>query len=368
MSHVSATSAPLHGADIRDFDRQGLTNLLDALGEPKFRAKQLFQWLWRKGAPDFAAMTSLSKELRVKLAQRFTLHRPQVAALRESRDGTLKLLLELADGARIETVFIPEKDHFTQCLSTQVGCALECTFCATGTMGLVRNLTHGEICGQVLAGREALAELRPNARLRNLVFMGMGEPLMNYDTLVTALRTITDDQGLGFSTRRVTVSTAGVPGKMLALGQTGLASLAVSLHAPTQELREAIMPKAARMLPLDELMTELKAYPIKPRERITFEYILLAGVNDSPQHARELVRLLSHVKAKVNLIAYNPGPDCDGAYRTPDMDAVEAFEQVLRQKHMTVILRRSKGQDIDAACGQLAAKHATQSGAKPPQP
>lgn len=344
--------------NLLDLDLDGLTSLMKDLGEPAFRAKQLFQWLWQKGARSLDDMTNLSKALRAKLAKEHEVRWPEVAEAHVSSDGTVKLLLELAGGARIETVLIPEKDHVTQCLSTQVGCALGCTFCATGSMGLVRNLTHGEICGQILAGRDYLAKQSAadglERNLRNLVFMGMGEPLMNFDNLAASLRTITDDLGLGFGSRRVTVSTSGIPGKMVSLGQLGLANLAVSLHAPTQELRARIMPKAAAMLPLDDLMADLGRYPLKPRERITFEYILLAGVNDSPQHARELVRLLSHTKCKVNLIVFNPGSTDQGSpYNRPTRDAIEAFEKVLWDKGVNVVLRKSKGEDIAAACGQL---------------
>lgn len=344
--------------NLLDYDRDALAALLKDLKEPAFRASQLFQWLWQKGARDLDHMTNLSKALRAKLAEACVIDWPTVAAEHVSSDGTVKLLLKMADGALIETVLIPEKDHVTQCLSTQVGCALECTFCATGTMGLVRNLTHGEICGQILAGRDYLTRACAadglERNLRNLVFMGMGEPLMNFANLAASLRTITDDLGLGFGSRRVTVSTSGVPGKIIQLGELGLANLAVSLHAPTQDLRAKIMPKAAAMHPLPALMDELNRYPLKPRERITFEYILLAGVNDAPQHARELVRLLSHTKCKVNLIAANCGPD--SIYQSPTREAIEAFEKVLWDKGVNVVLRKSKGQDIEAACGQLVVK------------
>lgn len=338
--------------NILDFTLEELTAAFKDLGEPAFRARQVFQWLWQKGARDFAAMTSLSKALRQTLAEEFAIPWPEVLEVRESSDGTKKLLLGLEDGARVETVLIPEKDHVTQCLSTQVGCALGCAFCATGTMGLTRNLTHAELCGQVLAGRAVLGP--EGDRLRNLVFMGMGEPLMNLENLTRALTTLghdSQDLGLGISSRRITVSTAGIPGKIAEFGETGLASLAVSLHAPTQELRERLMPKAAKMLPLPQLMAELRRYPLKNRDRITFEYILIGGVNDSVAHARELVRLLSHVKGKVNLIVYNPTPGSQ--FQAPTAEAVADFAITLHDKGFTVITRKSKGQDIAAACGQL---------------
>lgn len=341
--------------NLLDLSLDELRGFMAELGEPRFRAEQVWQWLWQKGVRDFGQMSNVSKALREKLAARAAILRPEVDTLRESRDGTVKMLLRLADGALIETVLIPEKTHYTQCLSTQVGCAMGCAFCSTGTMGLTRNLTQSEICGQVLIGRKWIEQKNSQDNgqrsLRNLVFMGMGEPLMNYDTLIQSLRTLGDDKAFGLSSRRMTVSTAGVPGKMTELVASGLARLAVSLHAPTQELRERLMPKAARMLPLPKLMDELKRMPLPPRERITFEYIMIGGLNDTPQHARELVRLLSHVRAKVNLIACNPAKD--SPFAAPTMAAIEAFEQVLRDKGLTVILRKSKGQDIEAACGQL---------------
>ncbi len=328
------------------------------LGEPRFRAEQIWQWLWQKGAMDFGQMSNVSKSLRGKLSEQAVIRPPAVDTVRESDDGTVKFLLRLSDGALIETVLLPSRTHYTQCLSTQVGCAMGCAFCSTGTMGFARNLSHSEICGQVLLGRQWLEEKNKGDKgernLRNLVFMGMGEPLLNYDTLIKSLRTLSDDKAFGFSTRRMTVSTAGVPGRMTELVATGLARLAVSLHAPNQELRERIMPRAARMQPLPELMAELKKLPLRPQERTTFEYILIGGINDSPQQARELVRLLSHLPAKINLIACNPAKD--SPFKAPTGEAMEAFQQVLRDKGFVAMLRKSKGQDIDAACGQLVTR------------
>jgi len=344
--------------NILDLSLDELRAFMAELGEPRFRAEQVWQWLWQKGARDFEQMTNVSKALRGKLAAGADIRRPVVDTVRQSSDGTIKMLLRLDDGALIESVLIPERTHYTLCMSSQVGCAMGCAFCSTGTMGLARNLTQAEICGQALAGREMLeqrnAEDGGQRNLRNLVFMGMGEPLMNYDVLVKSLRSLGDGKGLGFSTRRMTVSTAGVPGRMADLVATGLARLAVSLHAPTQELRERLMPRAARMLPLPRLMEELRHMPLSSRERITFEYIMIAGLNDSPHHARELVRLLSHVRAKVNLIACNPAGD--SAFAPPAMETIEAFQAILRAKGLVTILRRSKGQDIEAACGQLVTR------------
>jgi 23S rRNA (adenine2503-C2)-methyltransferase len=333
--------------------------LVEDVKEPRFRAAQLWQWLWQKGAADFAAMTNVSKALREKLARVCEIRWPEIEREQTSRDGTVKLLLGLADGAFIETVLIPAAGRFTQCLSTQVGCAMACTFCNTGRMGFERNLSQAEILGQILVGRRHLAE-RGLAPLKNLVFMGMGEPLLNLDNLLKSLATLNSAEGLGFSSRKTTVSTVGIPAGLMRLAQSGLALPAISLHAPTQELREKLMPKAAAVAPLPELMACLDALPLKPRERITYEYLLIKGVNDSKKEAQGLVKLLGGRRSKVNLIAYNPSPGIP--YEAPDPEAVLAFEQHLRDKHITTTLRRSMGQDIAAACGQLRAERTASNG------
>jgi len=343
----------VHKPNLLDLSFHQLEDFLIRLGEPPFRARQVWQWLWQKAAADPSEMTNISKELRSRLAETTTIRLPRVAKRQESSDGTVKFLLELDPAASIETVLIPEKDHYTQCLSTQAGCAMACTFCRTGQAGLARNLTHGEILGQILVARAYLTETASPLRLRNLVFMGMGEPLMNYDTLVTALESLHHPQGLDFSSRRITVSTVGIAPGILEFGRTGLGSLAVSLHAPTQGLREQLMPKAAKALPLDKLLQLLKRYPLAPRESITFEYVLLGNVNDSDQHARDLVRLTSHVKGKINLIVYNESPGLP--YRAPTPERAQAFQQILWDKGIVATLRKSKGRDISAACGQLVA-------------
>ena len=334
----------------------------EELGEPKYRAQQLWQWLWQKCATDFVAMSNISQKTRERLATCATIVWPKIVTTQQSRDGTTKFLLELEDGCRIECVLIPSEGHdgkvrWALCLSTQVGCPMGCTFCATGKLGFKRNLTMAEILGQVLVARAHMGDNRPDHPIvRNLVFMGMGEPLLNQKELFRALEVLNDPKGLAFSPRRITVSTCGIDGGMAALGQCGLAYLAVSLHAPTQELREQIMPGAAR-LPLDELMAQLRLYPLKTREYITFEYLLLEGVNDSPDHARALARLVSQIgqhRAKLNLIVYNGV--AGSAFRAPSEARVLAFERVLWDKQVTAIVRASKGRDIDAACGQLAAR------------
>jgi len=342
--------------NLLEFSCDELTQYLVRLGEPKFRGQQLWQWLWQKGCRSFEQMSNLARPLREELARQAILDWPAIAATAQSRDGTVKFLLELHDGARIETVLIPEKDHVTQCVSTQVGCSLGCVFCATGRMGFERNLSPAEILGQVLVGRAWLQERGGQINLRNLVFMGMGEPLLNLDNLLAALASFTHPLGLNFAPRRLTISTVGFPKQLERLGQSGLCSLAVSLHAPTQELRAQLMPKAA-LVPLDELMHALDRFPLKPRQRITYEYILLAGVNDSLTQASQLVKLLGQRKAKVNLITFNPSASeaTETGFEPPASATVLAFENLLKDKGVTATLRRSKGQDIAAACGQLKA-------------
>lgn len=295
-------------------------------------------------------MTDMSKGLRETLSQAFAFELPQIRTTKISQDGTIKFLLGLSDGQLIETVLIPNEDRYTQCLSTQVGCPMACTFCSTGTMGFVRQMTAGEIAGQVLVARRHLEEKNPHEILQNLVFMGMGEPLLNWTNVQAALAVLNHPLGLDFSSRRITLSTVGRVKELVELGSLGLTSLAISLHAPTQELRRQIMPRAAE-LPLADLISCLETYPLKARQQITIEYLMLGGVNDSQEHARELVRLLSRVKCKINLIAFNPSPNLP--FAPPDPQAVLDFQKILWSKGLTVILRKSKGQDIAAACGQL---------------
>lgn len=329
----------------------------EKLGEPRFRAVQVWEWMWQKLARDFERMTNVSLKLRQKLETVAEIRWPQLLASQKSEDGTRKLLLGLADGLRVETVLIPAPNRqgqirWSQCLSTQVGCPMGCAFCATGQMGLKRNLTMAEILGQVLVGREILGDARPDLPiLRNLVFMGMGEPLLNLDALLPALECLHEAHGANFSARRITVSTCGLAQGLERLGESGLAYLAVSLHAPSQALREKIMPGAAKW-PLDRMRDALASYPLKARERITFEYLLLGGVNDSVEHARALARALMPIRAKLNLIVYNPVAGLP--FTPPSPENVAAFQKTLWDKNVTAILRKSRGADIAAACGQLA--------------
>ncbi|HDQ40709.1 MAG TPA: 23S rRNA (adenine(2503)-C(2))-methyltransferase RlmN [Desulfonatronum sp.] len=343
--------------NLLDLTLTELERFCDVLGEPPFRALQIWQWLWQKHARDFATMTNVSKELRQRLARIAVIAWPEVVRTQTSSDGTIKFLLALVDNQRIETVLIPEKDHYTQCLSSQVGCALGCTFCATGQMGLARNLGLAEILGQILVAQKYLAGSGSDLKLRNLVFMGMGEPLLNWTNVRRALESLHHPLGMNFSRRRITLSTVGLPHVLHELGTSGLASLAVSLHAPNQELRARIMPKAARY-PLDELIRDLETYPLQPRRKITIEYVLLGGVNDSLSHARDLVRLLNKIKVKINLIPFHPSPELP--YDAPDMGRVLDFEALLKTKGLPATLRKSKGQDIVAACGQLLVQSRTQ--------
>ncbi len=327
-----------------------LEEAVRAMGHQAFRARQLWQWLWRRGVREFSDMTNIAKDFREQLTREWALAWPETAEVQKSSDGTVKLLLRLADGALVETVLIPDKDRYTQCLSCQIGCPMGCTFCSTGLMGFVRNMSGGEIASQVLVARDYLRTHGLAEEVKNLVYMGMGEPLTNWEEVRRSLHILSHPEGLEFSRRRITLSTCAIKGKLGVFDSEGLALPAISLHAPTQEIREQLMPGAARWH-IDDLIQTLQGLELKPRERVTIEYIMIKGVNDSLQHARQLVRLLSHLKCKINLIAYNPGPGI--AYAAPAPEDVLAFEELLRKKGFTVTLRKSKGQDIAAACGQL---------------
>lgn len=299
-------------------------------------------------------MTNVSKGLRRRLEESWTIRPPRIHTAKTSRDGTVKFLLRLEDDSLIESVLIPEKEKMTQCLSSQVGCPMGCTFCSTGKMGFVRNMRAGEIAGQVLAARNYMQKHLPEKRLTNFVFMGMGDPLLNWEEMKKALTIFHHPLGLDISRRRITVSTVGFPGLISGLGKSDSALLAVSLHAPTQELRRELMPRAAGF-ELRDLLQELKRFPLRPRERVTIEYLLIQDKNDSPEHARLLAKILDGLKCKVNLIAYNPAGDSDH-FQRPNKDRVLTFEKILWSKGLTATLRKSKGLDINAACGQLKAE------------
>lgn len=330
------------------------------LNLPKYRTVQLWNWIWAKNCTDFEEMTDVSKETRRLLQEKACLFCPSVEKVSKSKDGTVKFLLRLEDGELVETVLIPStaKDgngRVTQCLSTQVGCAMGCTFCSTGKLGFTRNMTMGEILGQVQAARRYLGDTKPEHPLiRNLVFMGMGEPLLNFDNLMKSLKTLHHPKGLAFSVRRITVSTCGIQKGLKELGDSNLAYLAVSLHAPTQEKRAMLMPKAAKWH-LNDLLGALESYTLHTRERMTLEYLVIGGVNDTMEDARELVKICSRLKAKLNLIPYNDTPG--SPYKAPTPESLLAFEKALWAKNVTAIVRKSKGQDIEAACGQLRAEY-----------
>ncbi|MEE8506617.1 MAG: 23S rRNA (adenine(2503)-C(2))-methyltransferase RlmN [Kiloniellales bacterium] len=334
--------------------REELGAELQALGEPAFRARQLWHWMYHRGATEFEAMTSLSKAFRARLGEHFTVDRPVAATAQESRDGTRKWLVRFTDGQEVEAVHIPEDGRGTLCVSSQVGCTLTCRFCYTGTQRLVRNLGAAEIVGQVMLAHDALGEWpRPHdgRRISNLVLMGMGEPLYNYDNVARALKVIMDPEGLAFSKRKITLSTSGVVPMMARCGTELGVNLAVSLHAVTDELRDRLMP-INKKYPLAELMKACRAYPgAHNARRITFEYVLLKGVNDSESDARELARLLKGLPAKVNLIPFNPWPGAP--FECSEPKVIARFAEILMAAHLAAPIREPRGLDILAACGQL---------------
>jgi 23S rRNA (adenine2503-C2)-methyltransferase len=335
----------------------GRTELADEvarIGAPSFRARQLWHWIYHRGAADFALMSSLSKEFREELSARFALSRPIVARALISADGTKKWLLRFADGEEVETVHIPEADRGTLCVSAQVGCTLNCTFCHTGTQRLVRNLSAAEIVGQVILARDALGEWPSpptNRQVTNLVLMGMGEPLYNYDNVKAALTTVMDPEGLSISRRKITLSTAGVVPMIRRCGEEIGVNLAISLHAVSDEIRDRLVP-LNRKYPIAELLGACRTYPgAKNARRITFEYVMLKGVNDSPAEARELVRLIAGIPAKVNLIPFNPWPGAP--YECSSAQAIKAFSDIVLGAGYAAPVRTPRGRDILAACGQL---------------
>ena len=363
--------------NLLDFDLEGLTAWFTELGEKPFRARQVFHWIHQSGVADFAQMTDIAKSLRERLQQLAVVQAPAINFAHTSADGTRKWLFDVgpSSGAAndlawrngIETVFIPEDDRGTLCVSSQVGCALECTFCSTGRQGFNRNLTVAEIIGQLWVAQRSLKS-EPNRTtgeiaerpVSNVVMMGMGEPLANFENVVTALGIMLDDHGYGLSRRRVTVSTSGLVPAMDRLAERCPVALAVSLHAPNDALRDQIVP-INKKYPLRELMAACRRYLVHaPRDFITFEYVMLAGVNDQPEHARQLIELTREVPCKFNLIPFNPFPD--SGYEKPRAEATRVFREILQDAGHVVTTRKTRGDDIDAACGQLAGKVADRSG------
>jgi 23S rRNA (adenine2503-C2)-methyltransferase len=351
-----AGGGPGDRPDLRSLSKAGLQALVAGLGEKPFRARQLQRWLHRNGAATIDEMTDLSRGLREALRERTGLTTLERASEQRSRDGTIKWTWRTADGKLVESVYMPEAERKTLCVSSQVGCAIGCTFCMTGTMGLARHLTPGEIVDQVHRANRRLVELGegPAPRpLTNLVFMGMGEPLHNYRHLKAALALLLDEDGPNFSHRHVTVSTSGLVPVMRQLGEETQVKLAVSLNATTDAQRDALMP-INRRWPIGELLAACRSFPMKQGRRITFEYVLLAGVNDADEDAERLGRLLQGIPAKVNLIPYNDNPGL--GFRAPAPARVEAFLDRLIARQITAVVRKNRGGDIAAACGQLAAE------------
>ena len=333
--------------DLKNLTPDELTAFLAGIGKERFRARQLLRWIYARGVVAFAEMTDLSRDLREELDRRALVSDWIPEVVEKSVDGTCKYLFRLADGETVETVRIPmEGGRSTLCVSTQVGCAMGCAFCLTGTFGLLRNLTPGEIVNQVCAAAK-------DGPVNNIVLMGMGEPLHNLDNVVKALTILYAVDGFGYSSRKITLSTSGLVPEMLELGRRIRVNLAVSLNATTDAIRDQLMP-VNRRYPLKELMSACREFPLQPRDRITFEYILIRDVNDTLDDAKRLVRLLHGIKAKVNLIPFNEHEGSE--FRAPEPATIERFQTCLLDRNIVAIRRASKGQDISAACGQLKGK------------
>ena len=343
------TSASIK-TDIKELTKDQFVSWLEGHGLKPYRAVQVLKWIYYRQADTFNIMTDVGIEIRKLLSRHFTIDRLEKARIEKSQDGSRKYLFKLKDGKHVESVLIPEKDHHTLCISSQVGCAQGCKFCLTSRGGFVRNLTKGEIVAQV---RDIVNQLDDSKRLTNIVMMGMGEPLANYYNVVNAVETLTDsDAGLGFSSRRLTISTAGLVPRLSDLGRETSVNLAISLNATDNKTRNMLMP-INRKYPIKRLLDACAGYPLKPRRKITFEYILMKGINDSKDDAERLAVLLRPIRAKINLIPFN---SYDGAiYECPEESEIHNFREILNKNNYTAVVRYSKGQDISAACGQLGA-------------
>jgi len=360
LSRASGAPRPAEKPNLSGLTRSELAQALVAADvvrpeKAKMRAGQLWRWIHHYGVTEFSAMTDVAKEMRASLADAFTIARPQIVERQVSRDGTRKWLIRTAPGIEIETVYIPDVGRAgALCVSSQVGCTLNCTFCHTGTQALVRNLTAAEIVAQVQVARDDLGEWpspKEDRRLSNVVFMGMGEPLYNLDSVAAAIDIIADNEGIAISRRRITVSTSGVVPELKPLGERTQAMLAISLHATNDELREKLVP-LNRKYPLAELMAGIRAFPgLSNTKRVTFEYVMLKGVNDSPAEAKALVQLLKGIPAKINLIPFNPWPG--SPYACSDWATIESFAAILNRGGYASPIRTPRGRDILAACGQL---------------
>ena len=340
-------------------DRAALRAVFAEMGEKPFRADQVMQWIYRRGLDDFDGMTNVAKDLRERMKQCFEIRHPELVTEQVSKDGTRKWVLRLDGGNAVETVFIPEDDRGTLCISSQVGCAMDCSFCSTGKQGLNRNMTTAEIIAQVwFAARTLGGDFQNERVISNIVFMGMGEPLANYQPVVNAIRILLDDFGFGLSKRRVTVSTSGLVPFIDRLKEDVDVALAVSLHAPNDVLRDELVP-INRKYPIAELIESCRRYTDGKNHKahIVYEYVMLDGVNDSPAHAKELARLLGDLPAKVNLIPFNPFPKA--GYRRSQPERIAAFADILRSRRIVCTTRKTRGDDIDAACGQLVGEVAS---------
>ena len=336
--------------DIKELSKDELTLWFISKGIQPYRAGQILKWIYLRQADTFDVMTDIKKEIRNQLSQDFIICRLKKTRTETSQDGSKKYLFKLNDGKYIESVLIPEKDHYTLCISSQVGCAQGCKFCLTARAGFSRNLTKGEIIAQI---RDVAFDIGGQKRLSNIVMMGMGEPLANYSNVVEAIHVITDkDAGLEFSNRKVTVSTSGLVPKLMDLGRETTVNLAVSLNATENKTRDMLMP-VNRKYPIEQLLKACANYPLMPRRKITFEYILIKGINDSEQDARRLAKLLRPIRAKINLIPFNSYEKSE--FDRPDESVILKFKDILSKTNYTAIVRYSKGQDISAACGQLSA-------------
>jgi 23S rRNA (adenine2503-C2)-methyltransferase len=349
MSVMDSQSDKLQRPELLGKDLAELTAVVEQGGFPSYRAKQLYHWLYRKSALSFDEMHNLAREFRSWLAENYVVGHNDLNEMRRAADGSVKILFGLADGRLVESVLMPEREWKTLCVSSQVGCAVACTFCMTGFGGFQRQMTAGEIVSQVLLAKRLVnADELP----RNLVFMGMGEPMLNLDNVLPALRLLTDPEGIGIAARRITVSTSGILPGIEQLGDAALGvNIAISLNATSNEFRNEIMP-INRKYPIEKLLDACRRFPIPTRRRITFEYVLLGGLNDSLKNARELAGLLRGMQCKINLIPWNPDPHLN--FKRPSEETIRRFQQYLLDQCFTVSVRFSKGVDIGAACGQLA--------------
>ena len=348
-------SASVTRINLLDLDETGLRAFFQSMGEKPFRAEQVMKWIYHQGIIDFDRMTNLGLDLRQRLMLIAKIVPPRILKTQTSVDGTCKWLMGFGGGNAIETVFIPQPKRGTLCISSQVGCALNCTFCATGAQGFSRNLTTGEIIGQVWQAAKALGHDRNGrSRITNVVLMGMGEPLLNFDAVVAALSLLRHDFGFGLAARRVTLSTAGLVPGIDRLRDTIDVALAVSLHAPFDELREKLVP-LNKKYPIQELLRSCADYASAKRKRtVTFEYTLIDGINDHPEHARKLVKLLRRLPSKLNLIPFNPFPGTQ--FRCSSDESIRRFQKIVMAGGLIAIVRKTRGDDIDAACGQLVGK------------